>query len=453
MFLLYNSNNYPERNQRFAEFTFRMADKVKLSGEIRKTKFLYNLLVKKRLVEFKDSDPITIANQLDKVITILNSMYGDKWDFIINPTDPVEGKYYLDIGVVIHYPSLIITNGKGDPEEFYFNGEYDEETGEDVDERGHTFDVAMDIHCSSSTDRHVIRDLLVILKIQSGIGLPNEVCFMSFEGTRASQSLAEYHTSYMHSHLGRRMPGYNQAMALTPNTFCLGESVIGDHLQMGLQEGYSFEETDFEMLLHLIDEYVIWESISGGPYVLMSTINANRTATRTPGELSKTINKQTLMSLYSSEQVLNMFSEDHYKKLNFVLVENRYKIKQDNAFEKVILDALIHEGIYTNYFVYTPKDGKYIKYDRGSIVSGSTVNGIEIYDYKIGGKEPQIQFRDTVLKYHIKMPNEEQAQVFNYNVLRVHPNFIEYVKEIVDKEIYKASIKEASRKVTDQQLA
>lgn len=450
MQLLYDPDKYLAQKRRFAEFVFKMADKVKSSGEIRKTKFLYNLLVKKRFLEFRNSDPTKIATQLDKVITLLNNMHGDNWDFLINPAWDNLDREYLAIGVIIHYPNLIITNGKGDEDEFEFNGVDYNDDDDEIDDENRTYGEAMEAHCASTSDRHAIKDLLVVLQIESGATSPNEICFMKMEGTRASQSLAEYSSKYMHSHLNTRMPGNFGEKALELTFFCLGESDINNHLNIGLEARYVFEETDFEMLLHLIDEYVIWESLAGGPYTLIQNINANQSTARTTSELSSTLTTSYLKTLFSERQILRLFSEEHYTKLNFILVEDKYKIKQDNALEKVVLDALLFKGINCQYLIYTPENNKYIAYPSDRASSGINVNGIVIHDYKINGEIPRIQFRDTVLEYHIKMPNEGQEQVFNYNVLRVHPNFIQYVKEIVDKEIYKASIKEAARKVTNQ---
>jgi len=51
------------------------------AGRLRKTSFLYYLINKGRI--YYEGDKINLCNQLDSMITVLNEVYRDNWDFYL----------------------------------------------------------------------------------------------------------------------------------------------------------------------------------------------------------------------------------------------------------------------------------------------------------------------------------------------------------------------------------
>ena len=113
------------------------------AGRLRKTSFLYYLINKGRI--YYEGDKINLCNQLDSMITVLNEVYKDNWDFYL-----YDGKLQL----IIHFPKIEISNTKG--------------------------------------TKHTIKNLLV----RFGIALEYNVKLKGYAGTRLKTSLTEQQKSY-----------------------------------------------------------------------------------------------------------------------------------------------------------------------------------------------------------------------------------------------------------------
>lgn len=124
--------------------------------------------------------------------------------------------------------------------------------------------------------KHVIYDLYIIFQISLGRG-GSLACHMS--GRRGRFSVKEWDSAYSHSHLptGGRT---------SFNSFCFGSSQFGillQHVQI------DSTEQSWEMLFLALRNYLIWESLEGGPHIYMEQIKPARTAaTIDMNELLKT---------------------------------------------------------------------------------------------------------------------------------------------------------------------
>ena len=82
----------------------------KRTGELRTTNFLYNLHKKNRIDGVRSLDSVTFGNQIDKVISVLNNTFNDRWDFHLERNN--ETRVDFSLHVLIHYPSITISNEK-----------------------------------------------------------------------------------------------------------------------------------------------------------------------------------------------------------------------------------------------------------------------------------------------------------------------------------------------------
>lgn len=95
----------------------------------------------------------------------------------------------------------------------------------------------------------------------------------AFRGSRLTFTAGEYFAGYMHSHLGRMgmFEGPNRALKFT--NFCTGGGEI-KMLEMGYNTHNSLEA--FEAFILMIEPYLSWESLEGGPYIHMDNTFMDR---------------------------------------------------------------------------------------------------------------------------------------------------------------------------------
>jgi hypothetical protein len=84
----------------------------------------------------------------------------------------------------------------------------------------------------------------------------NEIKVKNYSGVRSKQTHIENRKSYLHSHLRR---------IAEENTYCLGISDLGNRFS----DIISIEDLDVIYDIILVDNFVKWESLEGGPYVRM----------------------------------------------------------------------------------------------------------------------------------------------------------------------------------------
>lgn len=140
----------------------------------------------------------------------------------------------------------------------------------------------------------------------------------TIEGTRTSQSVEEYDSNYIHSHLPRARigSGYRE--------FCLGTTDMYTTIE---ELKVEYEALSMELLLIRIKDYVVWESLSGGPYIRMSDIRL----------ASNGMYHSRMFS--NTKLILNEISELDIEFKSFKH-NNSFKIKESNKLEVELVNIL-----------------------------------------------------------------------------------------------------------------
>lgn len=111
-------------------------------------------------------------------------------------------------------------------------------------------------------ESHLIKDMVVRLTFTENGLKP------ILQGKRFSFTKQELGLGYTHSHLHT-----SQAGASNFDTFCLGDSSVFKEYIRSLEGACT--TIQFEMLLMQIEEYLVWESIEGRPYISISKFFMN----------------------------------------------------------------------------------------------------------------------------------------------------------------------------------
>lgn len=112
---------------------------------------------------------------------------------------------------------------------------------------------------NSRNQAHTIRDLYVMIPMK-----PNGLLTKQMKGIRATLSQAEAEVGYMHSHLPiQYLPDIEWC------SFCLGTGEISQPMAL-LRTEYS--DVNFTLLCLHLQNYVVWESIEGTPYITMNNV-------------------------------------------------------------------------------------------------------------------------------------------------------------------------------------
>ncbi len=367
----------------------RVIENAKRNGAIRRTSWLFTLAKKGRFIHVSPDDAEAFATQIDSMITVLNRVHGNKWDFHFDQVhvDNVFRGFYIHI--VIHYPGITILN---------------------------------------SEDReHFIKDLLVTFLIKNN-DYDSYVPYQ-LSGTRATMSYEEWFNGYRHSHLISNKPSsFNDVYNVGP--FCLGEGDLNETLTTMWDSEYEYQDEIFEAFLYAIDSVVEWESLEGTPHIKMETVRI--------GEASNYIDNLSDKNLkdFHDRFILSLYPPINF---DFVFSEDRYEIKQNKKFEDILRELIIiHLPDNVKYLLVTKTDGRLYGYASPII---ETQNQLINRFCNNNGELPYTYVQDNKLEFKVEEFSGELPDINNYNV---HPKFLNYVSRELEKQLYYKSVRKSA---------
>jgi len=379
---------------------FNTINNPKRSGNIRKTRWIYKRALKGFFYGIDKGDKVkamAFANQIDSMITVLNGLYKENWDFDIRPkyyrsTDIIESLKGFSLFVVIHYPEIKISNSEG--------------------------------------RTHDIKDLFVRFEIVESVLAPEGNAPLwtigKIKGARSTLSYEEWFVGYLHSHLPQKNNN-TYFDAFTLKNFCLGSDTEIVTQQESLYLEYTSES--FELFLLTLDSFVAWESLEGVPHKKIEKILIGNRITDTRS------NSGSYFTNYL-EVERNIFDLD----IDFVFSENRYKIKQNSKFERFLHKIIVdHLSIAYSYLLVTkrPNDEKYYMYSMPRIIPPKELRE----KFKKDGESPYFYFRDKRIDFKVESFTGDLPDI---NDFKVHPKFIDYVATKLEQELYLKSIRKSS---------
>lgn len=110
--------------------------------------------------------------------------------------------------------------------------------------------------------KHIIKDLVVKIPFKYHTDTNTLKVSGTIQGTRLTLGNIENNCGYLHSHLPARHE-------IHFNNFCLGSTDVAN---MNLDLMLKFDESKYELFLHMLPNYVNHESLSGGPYIKIQDI-------------------------------------------------------------------------------------------------------------------------------------------------------------------------------------
>ncbi len=300
-------------------------------------------------------------NRLRTIETLLQKIYPDKWEI------KKENNF---INIIIWFPKITLTNWR--------------------------------------KQKHDIEDLYVNLRLEYNLLLRHQ----PFYGLRTTVSYIEHINSYWHSHLLTKIVKDERNVHF--ELFCIGLGIISQTLAVLKDE---FIESSFELLLYQIQDYLVWESASGGPYIRIDTFSYN----------------SPLETLHYSLDIKDIYKKFIKKGLfDITIQENRlssFEVINDDYFEdevsKITKDYISNKEEFTDVLEYILA----YKGENGKYYSREIVNIPVI-------KEPILEFKSKKIYYKIK--NDENEYVKQY----AHPKITEYIARELSEEITKAYIEE-----------
>lgn len=217
--------------------------------------------------------------------------------------------------------------------------------------------------------RHTIKDLYVRYVIEPIIDrdyweIGSYKAIVSMQGIRGSLSLKEYQSNYGHSHLN------------TGNTcwsnFCTGKSEYNLLLQ---NVQLSLLEEDWVMLFLSLENYLVWESLEGGPYCKIEQMKYQKSieSSTISGELNRILPDMPKDVWDFSEDGLSLNSGHPLLGEYFNSVS---KIRDANSYTKEEAEKAVKEGI-------------------SSLKSGRKRNGADVIEWGEEKRKPHIYYEEV----------------------------------------------------------
>lgn len=381
----------------------RLAETWSINGRLRKTKFIYDLATTGK-IKFEEEEKFDedgrvvfktllpehfekFGQQIDSMISMLNNVYGENWDFHLTPTYSGSRFHYYTLSVKILFPEFTIKN--------------------------------------QEDKTHQIRDLIVAFELGINTDTVDFTIYAKWlHGTRATINYAEAFCGYMHSHLRTRR-GISYNLCLHASSFCTGDSstevnIIREDLFM---EGYVEEK--FEMYLYMLQTFVEYESIEGAPYIKMSRITNTGEESLTNSEYVES----TIIERYSEFKSLLKFED-----INYTYVDGKYKILNNSKLQDMYREAIlisVSPSEHKYYLVKKRADGRLV----GLSESSNREIGTNLKDDNGVPAYTMIQGR----KIEFKIDGEPvKIDVGSYIL---HPNLDDYARKQMEQQLYEKGVK------------
>jgi len=152
---------------------------------------------------------------------------------------------------------------------------------------------------------HTILNLYIQLNYNFSVVGKLESFGRELRGFRTTLTYEEAYSGYLHSHL-YPLPqiltdddGDIEPISLNSGNFCLGGSSDINTILSTLNMEFSLDQ--YMILLLSLDDFVRWESLNGGPYILMQDIQKfgnSYTEISDPNQTSGTVNANILKEFY-----------------------------------------------------------------------------------------------------------------------------------------------------------
>lgn len=322
---------------------------------------------------------------LRQMIKILEQAYKDRWDIQIelkplfkSHTNRYGGnagairdwflydRMIVDfIYIVIHFPSVTLTNSKRD-----------------------TFD---------------LKDMFIRIPLDPK---ENNLIIETLQGTRSTLSVAEYETAYLHSHLIRLNDNVTvnghvvKNRPCTYSEFCTG---IGDINILKAMLNNKFDPDFFNSYLLLLQNFLEWESIEGTPYMRINSVVV-------ADYDYPVVSEDECRNFYES-----LIRHPNSFILDWTFRDGRYEIVDNNKFEEQL------RGSPWGTYLYRDETGKYFE-EKTQIAREDVVfnewlpfRGQKIF-FRIEGEiktrgEDALKFIHPKMKAYVKRQLEQRINV------------------------------------------
>lgn len=247
---------------------------------------------------------------------------------------------------------------------------------------------------------------------------PNGSISTTLCGTRSTFSIPEISSGYVHSHLHSIRWDKEEPSKLNKieyQQFCLGEGELIAFAQL-----YNGDRSSgsLESYLHMLNTVVSWESVEGGPFLLMQDSVLKHMGVP---NVNNDYHKEVLYKIRT-----RLVKEDC--NIDWVFRDGKYYIVDNEKFEDFLLTAYKNVTLPTQISVYKDEAGQYFTPTSLSVIHFKTQN----YYF--------VPFRGQ--KFNLKI--EGEVKYIGERKKYINPKIKQYVKSKLESACYKAEIKKHS---------
>lgn len=333
------------------------------------------------------------VRRICETIDAFNAKYGEDWDIIISPINIDMYK----IGFIHIFKEVTIINSQ---------------------------------HLS-----HKIKDLVIVMEWRcpnSNTSIKNMRFRMT--GSRMYLSPKEIASGYQHSHLSRWSPSENISnltyTLFDTHNFCLGSESETANVLDDLMADYHPEK--IQLFLYLLDSYVSWESLEGGPYVKIRDLSNLK---------KKVYNVKNDSCERIFRYILSYTEEYNYPlDVDFYIQDNKFKINETHKtieFFKLALHVMSSDTFYKSHLVKRHlATGDYFAYLEELYTEGKYGISPEL-------RQQYFYYNGVPIKFRIDFSEYKTFKTESVNPLEytLHPYLLQYVITELEQRLYKRAIK------------
>ena len=313
----------------------------------------------------------TLRNNVKDMMETLEAVYPDRWSFLFEDCCRFPR-------ILIHFPCFQISNSEG--------------------------------------YSHTIKDLFVKLYtiIDQSTG---KISFEnSISGFRTTLTDAELHTGYLHSHLSSVDRSYFESFNTkdVPNRwFCLGSGETLDLLNI-MNGADEFDKNLFELFLYTLDGFVKWESLEGGPYIKLRSIQLNSENDRYKYQIRTHI-------VESAKDILR-YDTDLQRKLKYTFSNGNVSVIPDMDFEEVLKIYFLDKNLMSVFCIYESRD--YWKVPEKYL---NTLDYTENEGILFRGYKKSLKLIDTVY--------QKNRELLDTSNLIIHPRIVQTLIDYLNERV------------------
>lgn len=224
----------------------------------------------------------------------------------------------------------------------------------------------------------------------------------------------------------------SRTKTLSVDQFCIGSQDMDETIIEIKADAFDIQK--FELFFMLLDNYVKWESLEGGPHIRMENITVQKQDNRFAMSTDSQIGVYHVLFGYLNDNNIPFPA-------NFVFSDGRFKVKHDETYKEGIKNLFTTSLINVSDKVLCKRGADGHFYKANLVETDIKFPQTFLKSIKINDELPYVYISGKRITFDIT--NQQKVEKTNIDECIIYPQFLNYVSEQLEIHLYESCVTSA----------